>query len=81
VLASRAAAQSTGSTGREVQRTAALGTASGTSARLNPSQRDALVGLLQQQIERCYAAPPGAQQGIVLPQLDIRLNPDGTLSA
>ncbi|RVU21090.1 cell envelope integrity protein TolA [Methylobacterium oryzihabitans] len=79
-LASRAPSQSTGATGRDVQRTAALGTASGTAQRLNPSQRDALVGLLQQQIERCYSAPPGAQQGIVLPQLDIRLNPDGSLT-
>ncbi|KMO22048.1 cell envelope integrity protein TolA [Methylobacterium indicum] len=80
MLASHGPSQSTGATGREVQRTAALGAATGTSQRLNPSQRDALVGLLQQQIERCYSAPPGAAQGIVLPQLDIRLNPDGSLT-
>lgn len=80
LLASRAPSQSTGSTGREVQRTASLGTATGTSQRLSPSMRDALVGMLQQQIERCYSAPPGASQGIILPVLDIKLNPDGSLS-
>ena len=79
-LASHAASQSTGSTGREVQRVASLGTASGNAQKLSPSLRDALVGMLQQQIERCYSAPPGAAQGVVLPMLDIRLNPDGSLT-
>lgn len=36
--------------------------------------------MLQQQIERCYSAPPGAAQGVVLPMLDIRLNQDGSLT-
>ena len=35
--------------------------------------------MLRQQIERCYSAPPGATQGIILPMLDIKLNPDGSL--
>jgi len=64
-----------------VQKMAALGAATGTSQRLSPSMRDALVGMLQQQIERCYAAPPGAAQGVVLPMLDIRLNQNGSLGA
>jgi colicin import membrane protein len=80
LLASKEPAQSTGSTGREVQRVASLGAVSGTSPRLNPSQRDALIGMLQSQIERCYSAPPGASQGVVLPMLDIRLNQDGSLT-
>ncbi|WP_375466254.1 cell envelope integrity protein TolA [uncultured Methylobacterium sp.] len=80
VLASKVPSQSTGATGRDVQRTAALGAATGTAQRLSPSLRDALVGMLQQQIERCYAAPPGAAQGVVLPVLDIHLNQDGSLS-
>ena len=63
-----------------MQKVAALGAATGTAQRLSPSLRDALVGLLQQQIERCYSAPPGAAQGVVLPVLDIRLNPNGSLS-
>jgi len=80
MLASKAPSQSTGATGHAVQKVAALGAATGTAQRLSPSLRDALVGLLQQQIERCYSAPPGAAQGVVLPVLDIRLNPDGSLS-
>ncbi len=81
LLASKEPAQSTGSTGREVQRVASLGAMSGTAQRLNPSQRDALIGMLQSQIERCYSAPPGASQGIVLPMLEIRLNVDGSLTS
>ncbi len=80
LLASRAPSQSTGATGRDVQRTASLGAATGTAQRLSPSLRDALIGMLTSQIERCYSAPPGAAQGVVLPMLDIRLNPDGSLS-
>ena len=80
MLNSKAASQSTGATGHAVQKVAALGAAAGNAQRLSPSLRDALVGMLQQQIERCYSAPPGAAQGVVLPVLDIRLNPDGSLS-
>jgi colicin import membrane protein len=81
MLASKAPSQSTGATGHEVQRTASLGAATGTAQKLSPSLRDALVGMLQQQIERCYSAPPGAAQGVVLPMLDIRLNQNGSLAA
>ena len=48
--------QSTGATGAEVQKTASLGTATGSAAKLSPSLRDALIGLLVSQIERCYSA-------------------------
>jgi colicin import membrane protein len=78
---SKAPSQSTGATGHQVQKVAALGAMSGNAQRLSPSLRDALVGLLQQQIERCYSAPPGAAQGVILPVLDIRLNPDGSLNS
>lgn len=74
--------QSTGATGSEVQKTASLGTASGTSAKLNPSQKDALMGLLREQITRCYTAPISASAGNVMPPvLDIRLNQDGSLAS
>lgn len=74
--------QSTGATGSEVQKTASLGTATGSSAKLSPSLRDALIGLLVSQIERCYSAPIAASGGQVMaPVLDIRLNQDGSLSA
>ena len=81
LLASKAPSQSTGATGRDVQRTASLGTSTGTAQKLSPSLRDALVGMLQQQIERCYSAPPGASQAVILPMLDIKLNPDGSLTS
>ena len=73
--------QSSGATGAEVQKTASLGTATGTAAKLNPSQRDALMGLLRDQIQRCYTAPISASNGDVTPpMLDIRLNQDGSLA-
>jgi colicin import membrane protein len=82
LLKSKEPAQSSGNTGREVQRTASLGTATGNAPRLSPSQIDSLRGFLQSQIERCYAAPPGASvSGVVQPVLDIRLNADGSLAS
>lgn len=73
--------QSTGATGREVQKTASLGTATGSAAKLNPSQRDALMGILREQIQRCYMAPISASNGNATPPLlDIRLNQDGSLA-
>lgn len=73
--------QSSGATGAEVQKTASLGTATGTAAKLNPSQRDALMGILQEQIQRCYTAPISASGGNATPpMLDIRLNQDGSLA-
>ncbi|WP_442000241.1 cell envelope integrity protein TolA [Microvirga sp. 2TAF3] len=74
--------QSTGATGAEVQKQASLGTATGTAAKLNPSQKDALMGLLREQIARCYTAPISASAGSVVPPiLDIRLNQDGSLAS
>jgi colicin import membrane protein len=73
--------QSTGATGAEVQKTASLGTATGSAAKLTPSLRDALIGILVSQIERCYSAPIAASGGqVTAPILDIRLNQDGSLS-
>jgi len=74
--------QSSGATGAEVQKTASLGTATGTAAKLNPSQRDALMGILQEQIQRCYTAPISASgTDATPPMLDIRLNQDGSLAS
>lgn len=74
--------QSTGATGAEVSKTASLGTQTGSAQKLNPSQRDSLMGLLRQQIERCYQAPISASAGdATAPILDIRLNQDGSLSS
>lgn len=80
LLASKEPSQSSGSTGREINRTASLGTATGNAQKLNPSMRDALAGLLQSQIERCYMAPPGAAGAkATVPVLNVQFNADGTL--
>jgi colicin import membrane protein len=80
LLQSKEAAQSTGSAGREVQRTASLGTATAAGAKLSPSLRSQLIGLLQDQMQKCYSPPIGASTGAsTLPLLDIRLNNDGSL--
>nr|WP_246408488.1 cell envelope integrity protein TolA [Microvirga lupini] len=80
-LDSKDKSQSTGATGAEVQKTASLGTATGSAAKLSPSLRDALIGILVSQIERCYSAPIAASGGqVTAPVLDIRLNQDGSLS-
>ncbi|MET0527797.1 MAG: cell envelope integrity protein TolA [Microvirga sp.] len=74
--------QSSGATGSEVQKTASLGTATGTSAKLNPSMRDGLIGLLQDQMRQCYQVPISASGGDVTPPvLDIKLSADGSLAA
>ncbi|HEX8168500.1 MAG TPA: cell envelope integrity protein TolA [Beijerinckiaceae bacterium] len=82
LLASREPAQSSGSTGREVQKTASLGTATGAAQRLNPSQRDSLMGLLRDQLHRCWQAPIGAQGAAKppVPTVRVSLNQDGSLA-
>jgi colicin import membrane protein len=82
LLASKEPAQAFGSTGREVQRTAALGTATGNSPRLSPSLRDALMGLLRDQLHRCWQPPIGAQgtDKPPVPSVRVSLKEDGSLA-
>jgi colicin import membrane protein len=82
LLASKEPSQSTGATGREVNKTASLGTATGSSQRLNPSQRDQLMGLLRDQLHRCWQAPMAAQSADKppVPSVRVRLNQDGSLA-
>lgn len=82
LLRSKETAQSSGATGAEVNKTASLGTATGSASRLNPSQRDALVGLIQSQLRRCWDAPIAAQsaQNPPVPTVRLVLNPDGSLA-
>ncbi len=82
LLASKEPAQSSGSTGREVQRTASLGTATGNAQRLNPSQRDALMGIIRDQLHRCWQAPIAAQGAPKppVPTVRVSLNQDGSLA-
>lgn len=55
LLQSKDRAQSTGATAQEVNKTASLGSPTANAPRLNPSLRGRLVGLLRDQMERCYA--------------------------
>jgi colicin import membrane protein len=66
-----------------VQKTASLGTATGTAQRLNPSQRDALMGLLRDQLHRCWQAPLAATTSDKppVPSVRVKLNQDGSLAA
>jgi colicin import membrane protein len=83
LLQSKEQSQSTGSTGREVNRTASLGTTTGSAQKLNPSQRDALIGVIQEQLHRCWSVPIAVQSAAKppVPSLKIRLNQDGSLNA
>nr|WP_027316487.1 cell envelope integrity protein TolA [Microvirga flocculans] len=73
--------QSSGATGAEVQKTASLGTATGSAAKLSPSMEDSLRGIIDEQIKRCYSAPPGAVAGsATIPLIDVKFNLDGTLA-
>jgi colicin import membrane protein len=83
LLQSREAPQSSGAAAREVQKTASLGTAAGTAQRLNPSQRDALMGLLRDQLHRCWQAPLAATTSDKppVPSVRVKLNQDGSLAA
>ncbi|MDJ1158241.1 cell envelope biogenesis protein TolA [Chelatococcus sp. SYSU_G07232] len=81
LLESKDKAQSTGSTGREVNRTASLGTPTGNAPKLSLSQRDALGNLLKEQLASCWSPPMGAANANAKPQVRMKLNQDGSLMA
>ena len=83
LLQSREPSQSSGSTGREVQRTASLGSATGNAEKLNMSQRQALMGIIEGQLRRCWEAPLAAQSASnpPIPTVKLKLNQDGSLAA
>ncbi len=81
MLQSREAPQASGSTGREVNRVASLGTQTGAAQRMSPSMMGEIRDLLQRRIEECYSPPPGAVgRSVVNPFVSVQLAPDGTLS-
>ncbi|WP_375459998.1 cell envelope integrity protein TolA [uncultured Enterovirga sp.] len=82
LLASKEAARSSGSTGREVQKTASLGTETGNAPKLNPSQRDQIAGLIREQLIKCWQPPIAVQSAQKPPTAVIRLGlkQDGSLS-
>jgi hypothetical protein len=69
------------STGREVSRTASLGAANATGAKMSPSMSDSLNGLLQEQYKQCWNYLPltGGQKYVA--KIRVAFLPDGSLAA
>lgn len=80
LLESKERAQTTASTGRELNRTAALGIPTGNASKLSLSQRDALGALLKEQLANCWTPPMGVTANLK-PLVHMKLNPDGSLLA
>ena len=71
LLQSKEPAQSTGSAAPQVNRTASLGTERGSSQKLSPSLRGQLVGIIQDQLMKCWNVPIALAnaRGAVVPQV------------
>ncbi len=80
LLLSRDAPASSGSTGAAVSRVASAGLATATGQKLSPSDRSQLMGLLQEQMQKCWS-PTTTQSPQVKPLVRMQLAKDGTLSA
>lgn len=83
LIQSKDVSQSTGSTGAEVNRTASLGTATGSAAKLSPSMQQQLVGLLRDQLNKCWDIPVVMRSVVRAPTPSVRfsVNPDGSLAS
>ncbi|MBF9198094.1 cell envelope integrity protein TolA [Microvirga sp. BT290] len=80
-LDSKDKSQSTGATGAEVQKTASLGTATGSAPKMSPNAKAALINFFQEKIMPCYSPPLSASAGTVIPpRISIPLNKDGSLA-
>jgi colicin import membrane protein len=81
LLQSKEQAQSSGSSAPQINRTASLGTQTGSSQKLSPSLRAQLMGIIQDQLQRCWNVPIALQSASkpVVPQVRMKLNTDGSL--
>ncbi len=81
LLQSKERAQSSGSAAPQTNRTASLGTATGNAQRLSPSLRAQLMGIIKEQLERCWSVPVALQNSPrpVVPSLRMQLGTDGGL--
>ncbi len=79
LLASHETPSSTGATGSQISRTASLGTQTGAGAKLSPSDREALAGILQDQIEKCWSLSVTSAPS-TKPIVHIELSADGQLT-
>ncbi len=82
LLQSKEQAQSSGSAAPQINRTASLGTERGASQKLSPSLRAQLVGIIQDQLLKCWNVPIALAnaKGQVVPQVRMKLNTDGSLA-
>lgn len=83
LLQSKEQAQSSGSSAPQVNRTASLGTERGAAQKLSPSLRAQLVGIIQDQLLKCWNVPIALAnaKGAVVPSVRMKLNTDGSLAA
>jgi colicin import membrane protein len=81
LLQSREQSQSAGSAAPQINRTASLGTATGTAQKLSPSLRGQLMGIIKEQLEKCWSVPVALQNAPkpVVPSLRMKLGTDGAL--
>ncbi|MGL4727707.1 MAG: cell envelope integrity protein TolA [Bosea sp. (in: a-proteobacteria)] len=81
LLQSREQAQSSGSAAPQTNRTASLGTATGNAQRLSPSLRSQLLGVIKEQLERCWSVPVALQNSTrpIVPSLRMQLGTNGAL--
>ncbi len=82
LLQSKEQAQSSGSAAPQINRTASLGTERGASQKLSPSLRAQLVGIIQEQLLKCWNVPIALanSRAQVVPQVRMKLNTDGSLA-
>lgn len=84
LLQSKEKAQSSGSSAPQVNRTASLGTERGTSQKLSPSLRAQLIGIIQDQLLKCWNVPIALANahgsGNIVPSVRMKLNTDGSLA-
>jgi colicin import membrane protein len=82
LLQSKEQSASSGSAAPQINRTASLGTATGSAQKLSPSLRAQLMGIIKDQLEKCWSVPVALQSNPrpVIPSVRIQLNTDGSLS-
>lgn len=84
LLQSKEKAQSSGSSAPQVNRTASLGTERGAAQKLSPSLRAQLIGIIQDQLLKCWNVPIALANahgnGNIVPSVRMKLNTDGSLA-
>jgi colicin import membrane protein len=82
LLQSKEQPASSGSAAPQANRTASLGTATGSAQKLSPSLRAQLMGLIKEQLEKCWNVPVALQNAPrpPVPSVRMKLNTDGSLS-